>query len=99
MTDQRYEFRSLALKDRLPLIIAKVICAVLLTWYCYLCVDSDDKAQRMQLLSLVLSLTFLYANLSNIKHELQQLVQPPIFLIGYPMATLSTIAYFWSIYI
>lgn len=99
MADQGYEFKSLRVRDRLPLITAKLVCALLMAWTSYLCVTNDDLPSRMVDLSLILSLTFFYANLANIKYELKQLFEPPIYLIGYPMFVLANVIYFWSIYI
>ena len=90
MSDQEsYEFRNVSLVDRLPLILAKTVCTLLMIWSAYLCVIAPELDDRMQNLSFVLFLSWLYANLAVVKYELREFFEPPYFLVGYPIGILS----------
>ena len=99
MNQRQYEFQSLSWKNRLPLISSKVLVGLLIFGCSYLVVVGSTIPERMQMLSLTLTLCFMYANLAVLKHELGELVRPPMFLVGYPLAVLSTALYFGSFFI
>lgn len=99
MSSGGYEFRQNRLVDRLPIVLAKLVVSSIVAIAAVRAIWSEVVVDRMYFVSLVLLFSAVYANLCRVKHELRELMEPPLEYCGYPILTISIFVTFWEVYL
>ncbi len=99
MGQNRYEFTSLGWREKLPSIVLRVFCAILLVGFCFDCIHATTALDRSRSLGIVVFLSVFYANLDISKHDLRMFFEQPTDIAGTPVLLISALIGFYSVYL
>jgi len=99
MNERRYEFTHAGWRQRLPSIVLRGICALLLIFFSFDTIAANSEVDRARSLSIMLFLAVFYCNIENVKHDMRIFFDQPVNVIGIPILLINAGLGFYSVYL